>query len=145
MCVPVNHMVEAATDKVFCKKGFLKNFAIFTGKHLCWSLFVTIVQTFRPATLLKRDSNTWFADEIWEIFKNTYFEQHLFSTSIIIDFVENRKKVKNRWLLSAKSSIVDFDIWKSPEYATESLGHHNIFSELPLNHWVTTTFFLNLS
>ena len=25
--------------KVFYKKGALKNFANFTGKHLCWSLF----------------------------------------------------------------------------------------------------------
>ena len=24
--------------KVFCKEGALKNFAKFTGKHLCWSL-----------------------------------------------------------------------------------------------------------
>ena len=34
-------MVEA---EVFCKKGVLKNFAKFTGKHLC----------LRPETLLKR-------------------------------------------------------------------------------------------
>ena len=24
----------------FCKKAVLKNFAIFTGKHLCWRLFI---------------------------------------------------------------------------------------------------------
>ena len=41
---------EAAT------RGVLKNFANFTGKHLCWSLFSTKLHTFRPATLLKRDS-----------------------------------------------------------------------------------------
>ena len=35
-----------------------KNFANFTGKHLCWSLFLIKVQDFRAATLLKRDSNT---------------------------------------------------------------------------------------
>ena len=34
----------------------LKNFANFTGKHLCWSLFLIRLQG-RPATLLKRDSN----------------------------------------------------------------------------------------
>ena len=43
---------EAATG------GVLKNFANFTGKHLCWSLFFTKLQAFRPATLLKRDSYT---------------------------------------------------------------------------------------
>ena len=45
------------------KKAFLKNFAIFTGKQLCWSLFVGVslspaLLAFRPATLLKRDFNT---------------------------------------------------------------------------------------
>ena len=24
---------------IFCKKGVLKNFVIYTGKFLCWSLF----------------------------------------------------------------------------------------------------------
>ena len=38
--------------------GAFKNFANFTGKHLCWSLFFTKLQVFRPATLLKRDSYT---------------------------------------------------------------------------------------
>ena len=39
-------------------KDVLKNFAIFTGKHLCWSLFFIKLQTFRPSALLKRNSNT---------------------------------------------------------------------------------------
>ena len=29
--------------EVFCKKGVIKNFATFTGKHLCWNLFFTKV------------------------------------------------------------------------------------------------------
>ena len=44
--------------ELFCKKGVLRNFANFTGKHLCWSLFLIELQTFRPAALLKIDSNT---------------------------------------------------------------------------------------
>ena len=35
------------------KKIFLKNFAIFTRKHLCWSLI--LIKAWRPATLWKRD------------------------------------------------------------------------------------------
>ena len=42
----------------FIKKAVLKNFAIFTWKHLCWSLFLRKLQAFRSATLLERDSNT---------------------------------------------------------------------------------------
>ena len=44
--------------QMFFKIGVLRNFAIFTGKHLCWSLFLIKLQTLRPATLVKRESNT---------------------------------------------------------------------------------------
>ena len=40
------------------KQGVLKSFVNFTGKHLCWSLYLITLQVFRPATLIKRDSNT---------------------------------------------------------------------------------------
>ena len=36
------------------RKGILKNFAKFTGKHLCQSLFFNKVTGLRPATLLKK-------------------------------------------------------------------------------------------
>ena len=39
---------------VFCKKDVLRNFAKFTGKHLCQSLFFNKVACLRPATLLKK-------------------------------------------------------------------------------------------
>ena len=37
---------RSSRPEVFCEKATLKTYAKFTGKHLCWSLF------------LKRDSNT---------------------------------------------------------------------------------------
>ena len=40
--------------EVFCKKGLLKNFANFTGKHLCQSLFFNENAGLSPATLLKK-------------------------------------------------------------------------------------------
>ena len=36
------------------KKGVLRNFPKFTGKHLCQSLFFIKVAGLRPATLLKK-------------------------------------------------------------------------------------------
>ena len=39
---------------MFCKKGVLRNFSKFTGKHLCRSLFFNKVAGLRPATLLKK-------------------------------------------------------------------------------------------
>ena len=47
---PPEQNSEAAAGHV------LNNFANFTGKHLCWSLFFTKLQAFRPATPLKIDS-----------------------------------------------------------------------------------------
>ena len=39
---------------MFYKKGVLKNFTKFTGKHLCQGLFVNKLADLRPATLLKK-------------------------------------------------------------------------------------------
>ena len=73
-----------------CRKTFkqpftdvFQNFAIFTGKHLCWSLFLITLQELRPAFLLKRDSNTGeiftFSCEHFKTFKNSFFIEHLFT------------------------------------------------------------------
>ena len=75
--VPFLAWCQKQPPEIFCKKAFLKNFAIFTGKHLCWSLFLTKLQVLRSATLLKRDSNTSVFLWIYcEILKN-YFDKHL--------------------------------------------------------------------
>ena len=63
-------------------KGVLKNFAIFTGKHLSWSLFLIKFRAFRPATLLKETPTQVFSCKICETFKNTYFEKHLRTTAL---------------------------------------------------------------
>ena len=52
-------------NKSELKKAILKTFAVFTGKHLCWGFLL------RPAT------QVFFSCEYYEIFKNTYFEEHL--------------------------------------------------------------------
>ena len=70
-----------AHDKISCSQMFFKlvvfkNFANFTGKHLCWSLFLIKLQAFRPAAFLKRDSNTGVF--LWSLrnFYNTFFTEH---------------------------------------------------------------------
>ena len=40
--------------EMFCEKGVLKNFAKFTGKHLCQSLFFNNVSAMRSANLLEK-------------------------------------------------------------------------------------------
>ena len=39
------------------KRSVLKNFANFTVKHLCWSLFINKFAILQSASYLKRDSN----------------------------------------------------------------------------------------
>ena len=51
---------EAVARRCSVKKVFLKNFPIFTGKHLCCSLFLIKMQVWRPAFLIKSDSSTGF-------------------------------------------------------------------------------------
>ena len=54
------------------KKGVVRNFVKFTRKHLCQSLF----NFSRKETLVQV-----FSCEICEIFKNTFFTEHLRATA----------------------------------------------------------------
>ena len=54
------------------KKGVAKNFTKFSVKYLR--------QRLRPATLLKRDCGTGVFLRVCEIFKNTFFTEHLRTT-----------------------------------------------------------------
>ena len=51
MCV---QYVQKQPPEVFFKKGVLKNFANFTGKHLCWSLFSNNVTGLRTCSFIKK-------------------------------------------------------------------------------------------
>ena len=48
---------RSTRSQMFFKIDVLKDFAIFRGKNLCWSLFLVKLQDFRPTTLSNRDSN----------------------------------------------------------------------------------------
>ena len=53
--------------------GVFKYFAIFTGKRLCWSIFLIKLQAFRSVTLLKRDSNTGVSSKYRDIYINILY------------------------------------------------------------------------
>ena len=62
---------RSSRPEVFCKKGVHRNFAKFTGKHLCQSLFFNKVAV--PATLLKKNTlEQVFSCEFCEISKNAF-------------------------------------------------------------------------
>ena len=67
---------------MFNKKGFLKKFVKSTGKHLCQSLFFNKFAGLRPETLIQV-----FSCEFREIFKNTIFTEHLWTTVFEISII----------------------------------------------------------
>ena len=46
---------------------------MFTGKHLCWGLFLIKLNAFKPATFLKRDFHTGVFCGDCEIFESSFF------------------------------------------------------------------------
>ena len=59
------------------EKISIKNFAIFTGKHLFWGLFLIKMQAFRPATFFKkRLQYRCFLWVLWN-FKNIFLIENL--------------------------------------------------------------------
>ena len=60
---------RSSRPEVFCKKGVLRNFTKFTGKHLrqSQSLFFNKVDFIKKETLAEV-----FSCEFYEIFKNTF-------------------------------------------------------------------------
>ena len=60
---------------MFFKTGVLKNFTIFTVKHLCWSLFLI---TFRPG-------GRYFPGNVAKFLRTTFFIEHLWSLRLNIN------------------------------------------------------------
>ena len=68
----VNLQIQSKSShpEVLFKKGVLKNFAKFTGKNLCQSLFQNKMADWRPSNLLKkRFQRTFVSLEVLRIFK----------------------------------------------------------------------------
>ena len=67
------------------KKNVLRNFAKFTGKHLCQSFFFKKVAGLSPQTLAQV-----FSCEFCETSKNTFFKENLRTTaSVLAQFEKN--------------------------------------------------------
>ena len=69
---------RSSCPEVFCKKGVLRNFGKFTGKHQCQSLFFNKVAGLRPATLLeKRPWHRCFRVNIVKFLRTSFLTEHL--------------------------------------------------------------------
>ena len=54
-----SQIYKSSRQEVFCKKGVLRNFAKFTGKHLSQSLFLIKLQTFVKGTVTEIKKKLW--------------------------------------------------------------------------------------
>ena len=80
-------IVRSTRPEVFCKKGVLRNFTKFTGKHLRQSLFFNKVAHLRPATLLKRRLwQSWFPLNFVIFLRTPFYIEHLWW--LLLHFVD---------------------------------------------------------
>ena len=69
---------RSSRPELFCKKGVLRNFTKFTGKHLCQGLFFNKVAGLRPATLLKkRPWHRCFPVNFTKFLRKPFLTEHL--------------------------------------------------------------------
>ena len=66
------------------KKGVLKNFPKFTGKHLCQSLFFNKADSEACNFIKKGILAQVFSCEFCVISKNTFFTEHLWTTTSVL-------------------------------------------------------------
>ena len=82
---------EKQSPEVFCTKGALRNFAKFTEKHLCQSLFFDEVADLRPVTLLKK--RLWhrcFPVDFAKFLRTPFFTEHL--QWLLLKFISHHTK-----------------------------------------------------
>ena len=89
-----NTEVRSSHSHLFFKIDVLKNFTNFTGKHLCWSLF-----------LLKKTPTHVFCCETSIIFKNNFF----YRIPPVAASVRSRLTKKNIFVLISGTSKVSYE------------------------------------
>ena len=90
---------EKMSPEVSCTKGALRNFAKFTEKHLCKSLFFDEVAGLRPITLLKKRLwHSCFPKDIAKFLRTHFFTEHI--QRLLLKFISHHTKeilyVQNR-------------------------------------------------
>ena len=76
-------LAQKQPPEVFCKKGVLKNFVKFTGKHLSQGLFFNKV-----ADLTTASFNCELCDPDFYMKKMTNFQNKLFNIVVVIESLQ---------------------------------------------------------
>ena len=95
---------RSSRQEVFCKKGALRNFTKFTGKHLCLILFFNKVPVLRPANLFKK--RLWhrcFPLKSVKLLRTPFFIEHLWW--LLLRIFEILFSLSSVFLLSRRNYI----------------------------------------
>ena len=119
---------RSSHPEVFGKKGVLRNFTKFTGKHLCQNLFFNKVAGLSPATLFKK--RLWhrcFPVEFCGISKNTFLHRTPLNAA--------------SELLPLNSNISSIINWNGSKYASQPQRFQSrvfdIMMKMKLEHFLT--------
>ena len=103
---------------MFFKKVFLKSWQISQENTCVVVSFLIKLKTFCPPTWLKKDSNKSVSCEICKSFRNTFFEEHLWTNLS----GESKKaywgyrQVTNNWKsLTIFANYFTIDVWQDPK------------------------------
>ena len=84
---------RSSRPEVFCTEGAPKNFAKFTEKHFCQSLYFNKVADIKPATLT------------FVIFKNTFFYRATPMAASKVDFSSHQRNIVWEQKLNGKPTM----------------------------------------
>ena len=80
--IGVPYKSQKQPPEVIYKKAVFKNFAIFTVKHLCWSLFLIKYQigivddsSWQEYVIMLPDSSTWKERLKWLVSKSSWYSK----------------------------------------------------------------------
>ena len=104
----------SSRPEVFWKKGVLKSFTNYPGKHLRQSLFFNKVEKKRPW-------HRCFPVNFSKFFKNTFFHRTPPVTVSVIAWYRGVIRALGETLCEAKTSIIN--VWKDPIYAFTIMKH----------------------
>ena len=88
---------RSSRSDMFYKIRVFKHFAKFTGEHLYRCLFFKKVACLQSGTLSKNTPEQLFSGEFCEMFKNSYFVEHLRTAASDIRNVKKGTRISPPW------------------------------------------------
>ena len=117
---------------MFFKIGALKTCAIFTGKHLCCSLFLIKLQSSGLQLYCKKTSIQVFSIEYCRILKNSFFNK----TSLVAVSETGRKSLDHNKLIMNNYLRYEQQQRTKPIAVTKELDGKNKNSNIICNLWL---------